>query len=109
MPSSNVALNLRIGALAGNAVAVLCGAYAIVLGIGLLTLPSPGLPIQNPWFTAMELLILGIAPAMVVLGVGLHAWAPVELKSHTMLSVVLISMCALITCCVHFAVLTLSC
>jgi hypothetical protein len=89
-------------------VAVLCIAYAIVLSIGLLTLPSSELPIQDPWFTFMELLILGIAPAMVAFAVGLHAWVPVERKSHALLSIAFMSMCALVTCCVHFVVLTLS-
>lgn len=88
--------------------AVLSIAYASALCIGLLTLASPDLPIQDPWFTMMEVLILLIAPAMVVVTVGLHAWAPDELKSRTLLSVIFMSMCALITCCVHFAVLTLS-
>ncbi len=108
MPDSNAGFNLRIGVFAGNAVAVLCFAYAAVLSVGLLTMPSSELPIQNPWFTFMELLILGIAPAMVALIVGLHAWAPVERKSYAQLSVVFMSMCALVTCCVHFAILTLS-
>ena len=108
MPHLNSSLDLRISVLAGNAVAVLNVAYAIVLSVGLLTLPSPELPIQNPWFTAMELLILGIVPTMVVLAVGLHAWVPCERKSHAVLSILFISMCALVTCCVHFAVLTLS-
>lgn len=108
MPESNTATNLRMGMLAGVAAAALCVAYAIVLGIGLLTLPSPEQPIRDPWFTVMELLILGIAPAMVVLAGALHAWAPAERKVHALLSLVFMSICALVTCCAHFAVLTLS-
>jgi hypothetical protein len=99
---------LCIGAVAGVAVAVLSVGYAIALCIGLLTLPSPQLQIQDPWFTSMELLILCLAPAMVALAVGLHAWAPTDRKSHAQLSIVFMSMCALVTCCVHFAILTLS-
>ena len=56
---------LQSGALAGLAVAVLSLAYVVVLALGLLTLPAPDQPIQNPWFTLLELLILAIAPAMV--------------------------------------------
>ena len=108
MSQSNTTFNLRIGVVAGNAVAVLSIAYAIVLAIGIVSLPSPDFPIQNPWFTVLEILILGIAPAMVAFAVGLHAWAPGERKPYALLSVVFMSMCALITCCVHFAVLALS-
>lgn len=108
MSQFSTAPSVRIGVVAGNAVAVLCVAYAIVLSIGLLTLPSRELPIQNPWFTVMELLILGIAPAMVGLAVGIHCWAPIDRKPHALLSIIFMSMCALVTCCVHFAVLTLS-
>ena len=99
---------LRVGAIAGVAVAVLSVAYAAVLAMGLLTLPSPDQPIQNPWFTAMEVLILAIAPAMVAFTVGLYAWATAERKSLALLSGVFMSMCAVVTCSVHFAVLTLS-
>ena len=86
----------------------MCIAYAGVLGIGLLTLPSPDQAIQNPWFTLMELLILGIAPAMVGVTVGVHGWATAERKPLSMLSIIFMSMCAVVTCGVHFSVLTLS-
>jgi hypothetical protein len=108
MPAASTLDPLRVGAVAGVAVAVLSVAYAAVLAMGLLTLPSPDRPIENPWFTAMEVLILAIAPAMVAFTVGLHAWATTERKSLALLSVVFMSMCAVITCSVHFAVLTLS-
>jgi hypothetical protein len=87
MSRCNEALNLRIGVIAGGTVAVLNVIYAIILGMDPITLPSSALPIQNPWFTIMELLIVGIAPAMVSLAVGLHAWAPVERKSYAQLGI----------------------
>jgi hypothetical protein len=86
----------------------MCTAYAAVLAIGLLTLPSPDQAIQNPWFTVMELLILAIAPAMVGVTVGLHDRTIAERKSLSMLSVVFMCMCAVVTSSVHFLVLTLS-
>lgn len=100
-------VQLRVGAAAGFAVAVLCVVYAAVLTIGLVTLPSPDQPIQDPWFTMMEVLILAIAPGMVAFTVGLYAWASAEHKSLALLSVLFMSMCAVVTCCVHFVVLTL--
>jgi hypothetical protein len=108
MRNPTAPLSIRIGIVAGASVAILSIVYAFVLSIGLLTLPSPDQPIQNPWFTVMEMLILLIAPAMVMFTVGLHSWAPADRKSLSLLSVIFMSMCALITCCVHFAVLTLS-
>lgn len=98
----------RLGVVAGSAVAVLCLAYAVVLSVGLLALPSPDQQIQDPWFTIMELLIIGIAPAMVAFTVALHAWVPPGRKAIALLSVVFMGMCAVVTCSVHFAVLFLS-
>jgi hypothetical protein len=108
MRPAPLAVPLRVGAAAGVAVAILCAAYAAVLAVGLLTLPAPDQPIRDPWFTVMELLILVIAPAMVAFTVGLHAWVSAERKPLALLGVVFMSMCAVVTCCVHFAVLTLS-
>jgi hypothetical protein len=98
----------RFGVIAGAAVAVLCLVYASVLSVGLLTLPSPGHQIQQPWFTLMETLIVAISPAMVALTVALHSWAPQERRSLALASVAFMSMCAVVTCAVHFAILTLS-
>lgn len=56
----------------------------------------------------MEILILAIAPTMVAFTVDLHTMAPAERKSFALLGVVFMSMCAVLTCSVHSAVLTLS-
>ena len=101
-------VSIRLVVTAGHALAALCLVYAAVLAVGLLTLPSADQQIQNPWFTLMEILILAIAPTMVAFTVGLHAFASAERKPFAMLSVVFMSMCAVLTCSVHFAVLTLS-
>ncbi len=108
MTCDRAAKHLRIGVLAGTAVALLSIAYAVVLGIGLLTLPSTDSPIRDPWFTLMELQILVLAPTMVAFTVGLHAWVPSARKSCAQLGIAFMSMCALVTCCVHFSVLALS-
>jgi hypothetical protein len=108
MRRTPIPVQLRVGVAAGFTVAVLCVVYATVLAIGLATLPSPDRPIHDPWFTMMEVLILAIAPGMVAFTVGLHAWASAEHKPLALLSVLFMSMCAVITCCVHFALLTLS-
>jgi hypothetical protein len=97
----------RLGVASGAAVALLCLAYAGVLSIGLLTLPSPDHPIQPPWFTWMEILIIGISPAMVALTVALHARARSDRKPLALASVAFMSMSAAVTCALHFAILTL--
>ena len=93
---------------AASAVATLGLVYVAVLAVGLLTLPSAEQQIQEPCFTLMEILILAIAPAMVALTVALHAWSQPHLKSFALAAVVFMSMCAAVTCTVHFAILTLS-
>jgi hypothetical protein len=98
----------RLAVFSGSAVAWLCGVYVIVLSIGLWTLPSPAHPIQDPWFTLMELLILAIAPAMVAWAVALHAGAAAERKALALAAVAFMSMSAAVTCVVHFSILTLA-
>ncbi len=92
----------------GFSVALLSVAYALVLVVGLATLPTPAQPIQDPWFTLMELLILAIAPAMVVFLVALHGCVPAENRPAALLAVSFISLCAVVTCSVHFSILVLS-
>lgn len=98
----------RMAIASAGAVAVLCLAYAVVLTLGLLSLPSPQHQIQDPWFTLMELLIVVIAPAMVVFTVGLLAQSAPSHRPLAVVSVAFMTACATLTCCVHFGVLTLS-
>jgi len=98
----------KLGIAAGYALAVLCLIYATVLAIGLYTRASPDQPIQQPWFACMELLILAIAPLAVALMVALYAWAPEDRSSIALLGIAFMSMCSVVTCTVHFVILTLS-
>ena len=97
-----------LGVAAGASVAFLGVLYACVLGIGLLALPSPDHSIENPWFTLMELLIIAISPSMLALTIALHAWAPSERKAFALASVAFMSLSNVVTCAVHFVVLTVS-
>jgi len=94
--------------LSGFLVALLSLAYAGALIAGLATLPTPAHPIQDPWFTLMELLILAIAPAMVTFLVALHGCVAAENRPAALLAVIFMGMCAVVTCSVHFSVLVLS-
>jgi hypothetical protein len=95
-------------AVAGALVPLFSLAYALVLVVGLATLPTPAHPIQDPWFTLMELLILAIAPAMVVFTVALHGCVASENRHVALLGIIFMSLCAGVTCCVHFSILVLS-
>lgn len=97
-----------MGVISGYLIAFLCAVYAAILLVGMITLPTPEHPIQDPWFTAMELLILAIAPTMVVFTVSLYAWVRESEKTAAVLAIVFMSLCAVVTSCVHFSVLTLS-
>lgn len=93
---------------AGAGIGLLSLGYAVVLSAGLLTLPSPAHPIQDPWFTAMEALILLIAPAMLAFLVAMHRWVPEQRRSNALLSVVFMALCCGVTCSVHFTILFLA-
>lgn len=98
----------RLGVVSAVGVVSLGIAYLACLTVGLATLPSPQDPIADPWFTALELLILAMMPFMVALMVCVHAWAARESKVWSMAAVVFMALVAVITSAVHFAILTLS-
>lgn len=89
-------------------VAVLNTAYAITLGVGLASLESPDDPIGGPLFTALEVLIIAIAPAMVAMMAAVHAWAPSTKKPLSLTALAFMTVVAGITCSVHFLILTVS-
>lgn len=98
----------RAGRLAAGLIVALQLAYAIVLVAGLAALPSPDAPIPDPYFTAMELLILLVAPLLVILMAALHSAAPQAQKIFGLCALVFMAMCATVTSLVHFLILTIS-
>jgi hypothetical protein len=98
----------RLGVSSAVGVVILGAAYAIALVAGLLSLRSPDLPIGEPFFSILEILILLMAPLMVVLMVSVHAWAPPEARAYSLTALVFMSLLAVVTCCVHFVILTVS-
>ncbi len=95
----------QLGIVSGMAVAGLSLAYLLVLAIGLATLPARGAPIGQPWFGAMEVLILLLVPfllglATAVRGTGLaprftRPALPVMAAALALTSVVHLSILAL--------------
>ncbi|RAN39602.1 hypothetical protein [Hyphomonas sp. GM-8P] len=98
----------RAGRLAAGLIFALQLAYAIVLAAGLAALPSAEAPIPDPYFTAMELLILLIAPLLVILMAALHSAVPQAEKLFSLCALVFMAMCAAVTSLVHFLILTIS-
>jgi hypothetical protein len=98
----------RLGVTSAVGVVSLGIAYLGCLIVGLATLPSPLDPIADPWFTALEILILVMMPFMVTLMVSVHAWSARECRVQSMAAVVFMALVAGITSAVHFAILTLS-
>ncbi len=97
----------RLGVGTSSLVAALLLAYAITLAAGFASLESDGEPIGDPYFTLLELLILLMMPAIVLLMVAVHAWAPARRRVLSLASVVFMAIAAALTCAVHFAILTL--
>jgi hypothetical protein len=96
----------RFGIIAAIFVCVLNVAYAVVLMLGLRSLRSPDDPIADPYFAAMEVLILLIAPAFVAMMAAVHAYAPRDLKVFSLAALVFTGVLAGITSGVHIVVLT---
>ena len=80
--------------------------YALITTIGLITINLPGEPIGQPYFTAMELLILVIAPLMAVTMAGIYYCAGARNKVLSLAATGCMFIMAGITCCVHFLILT---
>ncbi len=109
-PDNDVGSVIRRARHLGLAAAVGCslliGAYASTLVLGIRSLATPLKPIGDPFFTVLEILIIAIAPMIVVLMGAIHAWAPMEAKAGSLLALVFAGLLAVVTCSVHFVILT---
>lgn len=97
----------RLGIVAALALALFECLYVAVLVGGFVSLESPGDPISDPFFTMMELLILLIVPAMVIMMIAVHAWAPASRKPYSLAAIVFAAILACLTSAVHFSILVL--
>ena len=97
-----------LGVFSAAGTVLLIVAYAVTLVLGLLSLESPDEPIGNPMFTILEVLIIIMMPAMILLMVAVHAWAPARLKTLSLTALVFMALLGVVTCSVHFVSLTLS-
>lgn len=97
----------KMGLISAVMIVLLSVAYAIPLSIGLITLTGPDVPIADPWFSLMELLILLLAAPLLTLGVATYQWAPPSRKPVAMVSALFLALAAGLTFALHFIILTL--
>ena len=98
----------RLGMSSAVGVVLLSVAYTVTLAAGLLSLQSSQQPIEDPFFSILEVLIILLAPLMVAVMVSVHAWTPPEAKTYSLAALVFMSLLAGVTCSVHFVILTVS-
>ena len=98
----------KIGIFSSSAVVTLQLLYGVALYIGLRQLESESQPIADPIFTLLEVLIILMMPIMVLLMAAVNAWAEVQKKLLSLVSLLFMAMAASTTCTVHFLILTLS-
>ena len=96
---------LRLGKVAALGVSVLGILYAAVTTLGLLSLKTPLSPIDDPFFTIIEVLTLLIAPLMAVSITGLHFWASQADKIYSFIAAFFLFIMTCITSSVHFVIL----
>jgi hypothetical protein len=98
----------QIGRVAALALFFFTVAYAIITAVGYVSLKSPHEPIQDPFFSLMEVLIIITAPLLVVLMVVVHAYAARDDKVYSLTALAFMIMSAGITSSIHFVVLIAS-
>ncbi len=96
----------RLGLVASVACVALILAYAATLAVGLSKLPSQQRPIDDPYFSVLEILIIALLLPMLALMSAVHAWAPPDAKANSRLAIVFTGLLAGVTGCVHFVILT---
>lgn len=63
----------KLGIISAVGYTCLSVVYAVILAFGLFSLQSPSQPVGDPYFTALEILIILIMPSIGALMVALHA------------------------------------
>ena len=97
-----------LGSFAAFSVCLLLIAYLFTLVLGFMSLKSPADPIGDPYFTILELLIVVMAPLMILVMVSVHYKSSPGTRMYSLLAVVFMTIMAVITCGVHFVILTVS-
>lgn len=97
----------RLGMVSAVAVVGFSLIYVVVLGLGFASRISPDQPIGDPWFSILEILIIAMMPGMVALMAAVHARTPAPARVLSLISLIFMSMVAMLTVSVHFSILVL--
>lgn len=97
----------RQGFLAAIVVVAFAIAYAVVLSLGLASLPRSDAAIGDPWFTMMEILIVAMMPALVMLMAAIQASAPSAARRRGRWALGFMIAAAVLTGAVHLTLLVL--
>lgn len=95
-----------MGRIASFSVSILLLAYVVTTLLGFASLESPDDPIEDPYFTLMEIFILLLMPLMMIVMVAFHQWAPLSKHLYSLGSLAFLAITTGITSCVHFVVWT---
>lgn len=98
----------RLGRYASWAAFLVAVAYAVTRALGPLSLESAQDPIDDPYFSLLELLIVIIAPMMVAVMVAVHGYVPRPAQAGSLTALAFMLLLAGITTSVHVVVLTVS-
>ena len=96
------AMARSLGIFSAAATVMLRIAYPATLAVELASLESPQQPIGEPLFSILEVLIIILMTAMVALMVAVHAWAPMHVKTLSLISVFFMDLLAGETSSLHF-------
>lgn len=95
-----------MGRIASNLTALLLVAYVVTTLLGFASLESPDDPIQDPYFTLMEIFILLMMPLMLLVMVAFHQWAHPSKQIYSLAALGFLAISTGITSSVHFVVWT---
>lgn len=106
--NKNTAVAVRLGVISAMAIVFLEVLYATALLGGLFALETPTDPISDPYFSAMELLILAMMPPIVLVTIAVHSLCDVDRRPLALAAVIFAALLMGVASAVHFSVLILS-
>lgn len=82
--------------------------YGAVLALGFRAAEAPDVPLADPYFTILEIIILLMSPLLMVIFAIIHVQAPAAAKVFSTVSLVFSALLVGTTFAVHFLILTIS-
>lgn len=98
----------RFGAICAFCFFLLSAIYAVVLTLGFQSASAPDVPLGDPYFTILEIIILLMSPLIIVIFAMIHVHAPASAQMFSTVSLVFSALLVGLTVTVHFLILTIS-